>query len=120
VWPAFTVTVLLALKSRTRTVPRVTFVSVPSQRSWTSQIVPRTVAELYLPLVRKRPLPLPHSLPSTALGPFFLSTVAERAPFGGAHCERAIWPFITRSVVSAAGFLGFFFGTACLTWKMPW
>jgi hypothetical protein len=41
-----TVTVFLRLKSRTRTVPRTTFVSVPSQRSCVSQIVPRTVAEL--------------------------------------------------------------------------
>ena len=70
-----------------------TLVSVPSQRSSTSQIVPRTVAELYLPLVRNLPLPLPHSLPRTDFGPFFFflaSAAAARAPFSGAHCERAI------------------------------
>ena len=56
------------------------------------------------------------------MGPFFFfaaSAAADRAPFSGAHCERGIWPFITRSVISAAGFFGFFLGTACLTWKMP-
>ena len=81
--------------------------------------MPRTVAELYLPVVRNFPLPLPRSLPSTAFGPFFLSAAADRAPFSGAHCEREISPFSTRSVMSAVGFLGFFFGTDCLTWKMP-
>ena len=89
-WPAFTLTVFLRLKSRTATVPRRTLVRVPSQRSSTSQIVPRTVAALYLPSVRNLPLPLPHSLPRTAFGPFFLSAPAERAPFSGAHWERAI------------------------------
>src|SRR6476619_4206875 len=112
--------VFLRLKSRTWTVPRVTFVSVPLHWSCTSQMVPRTVAALYLPLVRNLPLPLPHNLPRTAFGPFFLSAAADRAPFSGAHCERAISPFITRSVVSAVGFLGFFFGTDCLTAKIPW
>ena len=66
---------------------------MPSQRSSTSQIVPRTVAALYLPFVRNLPLPLPHSFPSTAFGPFFFfvaSAAAERAPFSGAHCERGI------------------------------
>ena len=85
-------------------------------------MVPRTVAALYLPSVRNLPLPLPHSFPSTDLGPFFFvaASAADRAPFSGAHCERAISPFITRSVTSALGFLGFFFGTLCLTAKMPW
>ena len=45
----------LRRKSRTITLPRFTCVSVPSQRSVTSQIVPRTVAELFRPLVRNRP-----------------------------------------------------------------
>ena len=53
--PARTITVRLRRKSRTTTRPRLTLVSVPSQRSMTSQIVPRTVAELLRPLVRKRP-----------------------------------------------------------------
>src|SRR3954466_2163750 len=51
--------VLCLRKSRTATVPRETLVSVPSQRSVTVQIVPRTVADEYRPRVRKRPLPLP-------------------------------------------------------------
>src|SRR3954452_25315276 len=110
---------LLRLKSTTATVPRFTVVNVPSQWSCTSQIVPRTVAELYLPLVRNLPLPLPHSFPSTDLGPFFLSAAADRAPFSGAHCERAIWSLRFRSVMRATGFLGFVLGTDCLTWKMP-
>ena len=54
--PARTVMFFLRRKSRTMTVPRFTLVRVPSQRSVTSQIVPRTVAELFRPLVRKRPL----------------------------------------------------------------
>src|SRR3954466_12761566 len=53
--------VLCLRKSRTATVPRETLVSVPSQRSVTVQIVPRTVADEYRPRVRKRPLPLPLS-----------------------------------------------------------
>ena len=54
--------------------------------------MPRTVAALYLPFVRNLPLPLPHSLPSTAFGPFFflVAAAAARAPFNGAHCDRAI------------------------------
>src|SRR5215216_617092 len=53
--------VLRRLKSRTRTFPRLTRVSVPLQRSSTSHLVPTTVAALCLPLVRNRPLPSPHS-----------------------------------------------------------
>src|SRR5512132_321878 len=102
--------------SRTLTTPRLTLVSVPSHSSCTSQIVPRTVAELYLPLVLNLPFPLPQSLPRTDFGPFFFfaETSAARAPFNGAHCERAISPFSTRSVMSALGLLGFFVGTLCL------
>ena len=48
--------------SKTDTTPLVTLVSVPEQESWTSQVVPRTVAALYWPRVRKEPEPLPHSL----------------------------------------------------------
>src|SRR5215216_926411 len=53
--------VLRRLKSRTRTFPRLTRVSVPLQRSSTSHLVPTTVAALRLPFVRNRPLPSPHS-----------------------------------------------------------
>ena len=49
-------------KSLTATTPWVTRVRVVVQVSWTSQVVPRTVAALYWPLVRNLPLPLPQSL----------------------------------------------------------
>jgi hypothetical protein len=91
-------------------------VSVPSQRSWVSQIVPRTVAALYLPLVRKRPLPFPHSLLSTACGPFRLLTAAAPAPRAVAHCDRDA-AARTMSVVSAAPRLA---GRLCRTVKVPW
>ena len=108
------------LKSRTLTVPRFTVVNVPSQRSWVNQIVPRTVAELYLPSVRNLPLPLPHSPPSTDFAPrFFFFAAAAEAPLIGAHSERGGSPLRTRSVISAFGFLGFVFGVDCLTWKIP-
>ena len=81
--------------------------------------MPRTVAELYLPEVRNLPLPLPHSWPRTAFGPFFLFAAADRAPLSGAHCDRGELALQTRSVISALAFLGFFLGTDCLTWKMP-
>jgi hypothetical protein len=48
------------------------------------------------------------------LGPFFLSTAAERVRLSGAHCERAISSRSRRSVMSAFAFLGFFLGTDCL------
>src|SRR4051794_28076887 len=55
-------TVLWRRKSLTATLPLRTFVSVePSQRSWTSQVVPRTLADECRPRVRKRPRPRPHS-----------------------------------------------------------
>ena len=54
-------TVFRFTKSRTETFPRSTRVSVHVQRSSTSHLVPRTVAELYWPLVRNLPLPSPHS-----------------------------------------------------------
>src|SRR5512133_2691335 len=104
-------------RSRTLTVPRLTVVSVPSQRSDVSQIVPRTVAELYLPFVRNFPLPLPHSLPSTAWAPFFfLLTDAAPAPRADAHCDRDA-PASVMSVVSAAARLPL--GTRCLILKVP-
>ena len=49
-------------RSRTATLPLVTRVSVPSQRSETNQVVPRTVMTLLLARVRKCPwLSWPHS-----------------------------------------------------------
>ena len=111
-------TVLWRRRSRTLTVPRLTVVSVPSQRSVVSQIVPRTVAELYLPFVRNLPLPLPHSLPSTACGPFFLLTAAALAPRADAHCARDASPVSVMSVVRAAARLPL--GTLWRTVKVPW
>jgi hypothetical protein len=72
--PARTTTVLRLTLSRTVTEPRTTRVNVPAQLSCTSHFVPRTVAELYVPLVRKEPLPSPHRwrlrfLVVAALGP---------------------------------------------------
>ena len=58
--PALTSTVFFFTKSRTATRPRTTRVSVLVQLSWTSHLVPRTVAELYEPSVRNLPLPSPH------------------------------------------------------------
>src|SRR3954447_17102027 len=52
----------LRAKSRTVTAPAVTFVTVPSQRSAVSQVVPLIAAELKRPRVRNLPLPDPHSL----------------------------------------------------------
>ena len=56
-----TITVLRLTRSRTETRPRWTVTSVPSQRSWTLQRVPRTVAAAFRPLVRNVPLPSPKS-----------------------------------------------------------
>src|SRR5215208_4575961 len=61
-WPFLTVTVFFFTKSRTLTVPCLTEVVVPAQVSLVSHWVPRTVAELFRPRVRKRPLPLPNRL----------------------------------------------------------
>ena len=71
--------------SRTVTVPRTTRVSVPSQRSMTTQRVPRTVAELKRPPVRKRPLPSPHRWRYLRL----VAAAAARAPFGQAGSAPA-------------------------------
>ena len=54
-------TLRLRCRSRTSTLPSVTLVSVPSQRSVVTHFVPRTVATLSRPWVRKREcLSLPH------------------------------------------------------------
>ena len=58
--PVRTITVLRLVLSRTATRPLWTLTSVPSQRSWMLQRVPRTVAAALRPLVRKRPLALPN------------------------------------------------------------
>src|SRR4051812_3167013 len=53
--------VLWRTLSRTFTEPCAPRASAPEQLSWTSHFVPRIVAALYLPVVRKLPLPDPHS-----------------------------------------------------------
>ena len=60
--PLRTTIVFFLTLSRTLTLPCVTRVSVSAHESWTSHFVPRTVAALYLPLVRNLPLPSPQSL----------------------------------------------------------
>jgi len=57
----------------------VTRVVVESHRSVTSHLVPRTVAALYLPLVRNRPLPSPHSRRVFA----FAAALARRGQLSG-------------------------------------
>src|SRR3954454_7458991 len=78
-WCAFTVTFLRSLKSRTVTVPRLTLVRVPAHVSFIVKAVPRTVAELWRPRVRKRPFTL---LKSERLR-FFAAARAFGAPPGG-------------------------------------
>src|SRR3954453_19262050 len=50
----------LVAKSRTRTLPRRTVVSVPAQVSFVSHLVPRVLADDDLPTVRKLPWESPH------------------------------------------------------------
>jgi hypothetical protein len=54
-FPARTRTVRRFAKSRTMTVPRRTDVVVELHVSFMTQTVPRTVADAWRPLVRKRP-----------------------------------------------------------------
>src|SRR3954453_7187206 len=49
----------LVAKSRTRTLPRTTVVTVPAQVSFVSHLVPRVLAEDDLPTVRKLPCESP-------------------------------------------------------------
>src|SRR3954468_720850 len=56
------VTLRCFAKSCTTTVPAFTLVVVAAQVSFWTHVVPRTVAELLRPRVRKRPLPLPKSV----------------------------------------------------------
>src|SRR5215218_1733029 len=77
-WPARTVTVRPARRSRTSTAPCMTRVTVPAQVSRVDQRVPRTVATLLRPLVRKRPwLSRAHRAPGLGLRAV---TAAMRAP----------------------------------------
>lgn len=81
--PALTLTVLCLTLSRTVTVPRVTRVRVPAQLSCTNHFVPRTVAELYLPVVRNAPFPSPQRwrvlgfFLAAALAPFVLHAASD-------------------------------------------
>src|SRR5690349_5703883 len=78
-WPARTVTVRPARRSRTSTAPRMTLVTVPAHVSRVDQIVPRTVATLLRPRVRKRPwLSLAHRAPGVGAGRPAV-TAADRA-----------------------------------------
>src|SRR5262245_28680523 len=103
--------VFLRRKSRTATVPRVTLVSVPSQRSAVIQIVPRTVAAERLPRVRKRPLALALSLRSVRLE----SLAAEaRLPRFLVVQLLKLEPFNLSSVRPLSRFL-----RDCSTWNRP-
>ena len=83
------------------TVPRTTRVSVPSQRSVTTQRVPRTVAELKRPEVRKRPLPSPHRwrdlrlaaarAPPTPWGSWAAAPASASVVIG---CDPVVWPTV--------------------------
>ena len=68
-------TVLRLTLSRTSTRPRWTVTSVPSQRSWTLQRVPRTVAAALRPLVRNEPLALPNRRRTRFFDFFFLAEI---------------------------------------------
>src|SRR4029078_2198859 len=103
-------TFFLRRKSRRITVPRFTCVSVPSQRSVTSQIVPRTVAELFRPLVRKRPLALERRRRIAARLSDALASLLLRL----ARQRPQLPPFMIMSVSPRA--LLFF---DCFTWNSP-
>src|SRR3954465_2139019 len=74
--------VLWRTLSRTATTPRGTLVSVPAHESWTSHLVPRTVAALYWPRVRKAPEPSPHSCRVLGFFFFFFAAAADAPRFG--------------------------------------
>jgi len=94
-FPARTTTFLRRLKSRTSTDPCVTRVIVPRHVSVTTHLVPRTVAELNLPVVRNAPLPSPHSL---RVFFFAAAAPAELLAFG----HRASASASPRSVIGFA------------------
>ena len=77
--------------------PCVTRVSVPAHESWTSHFVPRTVAALYLPVVRNAPLPSPHSL--RVFG-FFAAALARPSSGSGASCSTSVRLVIPRDCVT--------------------
>ena len=87
-------TIFVTRPALTETLPCLTVVRVPAQESSTSQRVPRTVAALYLPVVRKAPLPSPHSLRFFA----FLAAALARPFFGhaasGSVSVRLVMPFV--------------------------
>ena len=58
--------------------------------SCTSQIVPRTVAELYLPVCGTCPCRCPTACRAPPSGPSSSWSRRRRAPLSGAHCDRAI------------------------------
>ncbi len=62
------------------------------QLSWTSQIVPRTVAAEYLPDVRNAPLPLPHSLRDFVFLAARLALPAFGQPVSGSLSLRSVMP----------------------------
>src|SRR5690242_10231015 len=74
--------VLWRTRSVTATSPWATRVSVPAHVSCTSHCVPRTVAALYWPDVRKLPWPLPHSRRDLT---FFFLAAADAAPLARGH-----------------------------------
>src|SRR5690349_14754627 len=105
------ITVFFVTKSCTRTTPRFTTVSVPSQRSCTSQIVPDTVAELYRPRVRYLPLPLPQRL---GFGGFFVAA-SVRKPWSFFVFVQELKSPRRRSSTMNCGFCFFPFGEGSRT-----
>ena len=93
--PLRSVKVFFLTSSRTLTTPWATRVSVVVQVSWTSHLVPRTVAAEYWPLVLELPLPSPHSL--RVLGffaaaralPLALAQSSGSLSVGGRDCRPA-------------------------------
>src|SRR5262249_8559396 len=100
---ALTRIVLCLTLSRTDTTPRLTLVTLVVHVSWTSQIVPRTVAELKCPRVRKLPEPSPQSL--RVLG--FLAAADALPADGQLSASTSV-----RSVIGLAP-------VVCVTLKMP-
>src|SRR3954471_23107815 len=68
--------VLRRTSSRTLTTPVATRVLVKRHPSCTSHLVPRTVAALYWPFVRKRPFPSPQRLRVLGLAAAALASLA--------------------------------------------
>src|SRR5919197_997566 len=127
--------VFFFVKSRTVTEPSSTRVSVPSQRSAVSQKVPRTVAELYLPRVRKLPVPWPQRLRMTFLLFFALGALAAtcRFPFVFLTAQMSSSPPSSTNSVTAVALVCWISntppntkmlcalpsGAAVVIWRMP-